>query len=239
MVKIEQGDLLITGKAKAVYATSDPEVIWLHHLDQATALNGKKKSKIVGKAYYTNAISSFLFTYLSQHHVPNHFIQQLSDTDSLVKRLEMIKVEIVTRNFAAGSFQRKYDVPQMQPLKPIVQEFYLKNDALDDPSLNASQMIALGLANETEIQAFQQIAQQVNTHLVELFDQIGIDLVDFKIELGYDAQHNLLLADELSPDNMRLVDRQTHQSLDKDVFRQNTGDLTTVYAEILDRLKTI
>ncbi|MDR3241102.1 MAG: phosphoribosylaminoimidazolesuccinocarboxamide synthase [Lactobacillaceae bacterium] len=239
MAKVEKLALLAEGKAKAVYATSDPELLWLHNLDQATALNGKKKESIANKAHYTNAISGLLFEYLKTQNIANHLVERLNDTDSLVQKLTMVPIEIVTRNYASGSFQRKYAVKPMKKLIPPVQEFYLKNDELDDPTLNDSQILALELANEQEIAQFKQIALEVNQALVNIFDQADLTLVDFKIEVGYTSDHKLLLADELSPDNMRIVDKATQMSLDKDVFRKGTGSITEVYEIVLQRLQAV
>ncbi|MDR3190971.1 MAG: phosphoribosylaminoimidazolesuccinocarboxamide synthase [Lactobacillaceae bacterium] len=237
MSKVEQTDLIIEGKAKAIYNTTDPALIWVHNLDQATALNGKKKEAIANKAHYTNAISGLLFQYLTEQGIENHFIEQLNDSDVLVKKLKMAPVEVVTRNFASGSFERKYAVEHLKPLTPKVQEFYFKNDELDDPTLNDSQILALDLASAADIQTFRATALQVNEKLVALFAKINIMLVDFKIELGYLPDGRLILADELSPDNMRLVDQTTKESLDKDVFRKGTGEITAVYEIVLSRLQ--
>lgn len=239
MDKIEKRDVIITGKAKAVYHTNQSDLVWVENLNQATAFNGKKKEHIAQKAVYTNRISALLFQYLTQQGVTNHFVQVISERESLVKKLTMAKVEVVTRNFAAGSFVKKYGIQAGQPLTPPVQEFYYKNDALDDPMLNTSQIVALNLATQSDVQTFQTQALAVNQHFQALFLQIGIQLVDFKVEFGYDDAGNILLGDELSPDNMRLIDVQTHESLDKDVFRQGTGDLTTVYAIVLERLQQV
>lgn len=237
MSNIEKRDLIIEGKAKAVYNTTDPALVWVHNLDQATALNGKKKEAITNKAHYTNAISGLLFQYLAEQDIANHFVERLNDTDVLVKKLTMAKVEVVTRNYASGSFERKYAVPHLQELTPKVQEFYYKNDQLDDPSLNDSQILALGLASTSDIATFRSTALAVNEKLTALFAEIGIILVDFKVEYGYQADGSLLLADELSPDNMRLIDATTQVSLDKDVFRQGTGEITDVYEIVLSRLQ--
>lgn len=234
---VEKRALITTGKAKYLYETDDPTLVWLHNLDQATALNGKKKEAIENKAFYTNAISGALFQYLTRQGIDNHFVASLSDTDALVKKLTMAKVEVVTRNFASGSFVTKYGVANMTPLTPTVQEFYYKSDALDDPVLNDSQILALGLASQSDLDTFRAQALAVNQALQTLFDKIGITLVDFKVEFGYTADGTVLLADELSPDNMRLVDKNTHASLDKDVFRKGTGDITAVYDVVLSRLR--
>ncbi|AIG65623.1 phosphoribosylaminoimidazolesuccinocarboxamide synthase [Weissella tructae] len=229
--------LLIRGKAKEVYETSDPHVLWVHNLNQATALNGKQKEEISDKGHYTNAISALLFGYINQKGIPNHFIEQIDECDQLIQALTMFKLEIVTRHYAAGSFAKKFDIEPMSRLVPTVQELYYKSDPLDDPMLNSSQAMALGLVTDTELVRMNDLALQTNAYLRVLFDRVGITLVDSKLEFGKNKQGEIILADELSPDNMRLIDQATGASLDKDVFRKGTGDLRVGYATILERLQ--
>ncbi|WP_072152636.1 phosphoribosylaminoimidazolesuccinocarboxamide synthase [Weissella viridescens] len=235
--EIEQGNLITAGKAKALYETNNPEYIWVHNLDQATALNGKRKEAVADKAYYTNQISRYLFEYLNQKGVPTHYVEALNETDSLVHRLTMLPIEVVTRNYASGHFVSRFDVEPMFLLEPTVLEFYYKSDALDDPFMNDSQILALNLASLESITRIKDLTHQINPLLNQLFDEIGITLVDFKLEFGRNTDDVIVLGDELSPDNMRLVDQTTGDSLDKDVFRQQTGDLTTGYAQVLTRLQ--
>jgi len=233
---VTKGELLAEGKAKAVYATNDAAVLWLHSLDQATALNGKQKAEITDKGRLTTQISQLLFQYLNNQGLQTHFIEALGETDMLVKKLQMLPVEVVIRNYAAGHFATRYNVPMLQPLTPIVQEYYYKNDALDDPALNQSQIFALNLATPAQIAFMDEQALKINDLLQQLFAQIGIQFIDFKIEFGVDGTGMLMLGDELSPDNMRLIDIETGASLDKDVFRQGTGDLREGYRIVLQRL---
>lgn len=224
------------GKAKVVYATSEADTLWLTHKDEATALNGKRKAHIEHKGRYTNQISGYLFRYLKKQGIASHYLATLNDHDSLVKRLTMFPVEVVIRNVAAGHFTSRFAYPAMRPLTPPVQEFYLKADELDDPMINDSQLIALSILTTDQIDEIRQQALHINQLLTQLFASLGITLLDLKLEFGLTRQGKIVLADELSPDNMRLQDQVTHQSLDKDVFRQQKGDLRLGYGLVLDRL---
>lgn len=233
---MQKQTLLYEGKAKQIYSTEDPNILWVHYMDQVTALNGKRKEQVAHKGQLASAISDYLFNYLTENGITNHYIEKLGPVDQLVKRVTILPLEVVVRNLAAGHFVTKYDAKMHQALVPAVHEFYLKNDELDDPFMNDEQIIALKLATENEINQLKKQADVVNQALTKIFKAINIELVDFKLEFGYDQNHNLILADELSPDNMRLLDATTHESLDKDVFRQQTGDMTTGYQLVLDRL---
>ncbi len=230
-------ELLYDGKAKRMYATEDPAVLWVEYTDQATALNGKKKVQIAGKGALNRQISSLLFEELNANGFATHYLQTLDDHTMLVKKCEMVKLEAVVRNFASGSFARKFQTPALMPLTPAVHEFYYKSDALDDPFINDEQAIALGLADAATIAEMHRQSDAVNAYLTARFAGAGIDLVDFKLEFGRLPDGTLILADELSPDNFRLVDQTTGASLDKDVFRKDLGPLTPVYQTVLDRLK--
>ncbi|BDZ31661.1 phosphoribosylaminoimidazole-succinocarboxamide synthase [Lactiplantibacillus brownii] len=239
MTAIEKGDLLYTGKAKEMYATNDPEVLWVQYLDQATALNGKRKVVVDQKGRLNNRISSLIFKDLAQHGIPNHFIDQPSAYVQLVRRVKMIPLETVVRNAASGSFERKFAVPHLTAFATPVLEFFYKSDALDDPFINDSQVAALKIVSADVVAEMKRQARLVNDRLQEIFAAMGIQLVDFKIEFGLTTTGQVLLADEISPDSCRLVDKKTQKSLDKDVFRKNLGDLTTVYQEVLTRLATV
>ncbi|MFC6182318.1 phosphoribosylaminoimidazolesuccinocarboxamide synthase [Lactiplantibacillus daowaiensis] len=239
MTAIVKGDLLYTGKAKEMYTTNDPDILWVAYLDQATALNGKRKVAIDQKGLLNNRISSLIFKDLAKHGIPNHFVQQLSDHVQLVRRVKMIPLETVVRNAASGSFERKFDVDHLTKFATPVMEFFYKSDALDDPFINDSQIEALGVATQNTLTEMRRQALLVNQRLQTIFAEMGVQLVDFKIEFGLTDQGHVLLADEISPDSCRLVDEKTQQSLDKDVFRKNLGDLTTVYQEVLTRLAAV
>ncbi|MFD1421137.1 phosphoribosylaminoimidazolesuccinocarboxamide synthase [Lactiplantibacillus songbeiensis] len=239
MTEFVKGDLLYTGKAKEMYVTNDPEVLWVEYLDQATALNGKRKVAIDQKGLLNNRISSLIFQDLAQHGIENHFIDQLSDHVQLVRRVSMIPLETVVRNAASGSFERKFAVPHLTEFATPVMEFFYKSDQLDDPFINDSQIEALGVATAATLTEMRRQALLVNQRLQTIFGEMNVQLVDFKIEFGMTAAGQVLLADEISPDSCRLVDLTTHESLDKDVFRKNLGDLTTVYQEVLRRLASV
>lgn len=229
--------LLYTGKAKQVFATDDPELLWIDYMDQATALNGKKKVHIDGKGQVNRQISSLLFSELNELGLPTHFVKTLNDDSMLVKKAVMVPLEAVVRNLASGSFERKFQVDHLRPLVPAVHEFYYKSDALDDPFINDEQIMALGYADAATLKAIHALSDQVNDYLRKRFAAVGIQLVDFKLEFGRLADGTLVLADELSPDNFRLVDEASGKSLDKDVFRKNQGPLTPVYQQVLQQLQ--
>lgn len=235
----EKGNLLYTGKAKEMYTTNDPDVLWVEYLDQATALNGKRKVAIDEKGLLNNRISSLIFKDLARHGIANHFIEQLSDHVQIVRRVKMIPLETVVRNAASGSFERKFAVPHLTKFTKPVLEFFYKSDALDDPFINDSQVDALKVADAATVAEMKRQALLVNQRLQAIFAAMNVQLVDFKIEFGLTSDGKVLLADEISPDSCRLVDETTHKSLDKDVFRKNLGDLTTVYQEVLQRLATV
>lgn len=233
---MEKGALLYEGKAKRVYATSDPELLWIEYKDSATAFDGKKKAEIEGKGRLNNLISSIIFTKLQERGIDSHFVRQLSETEQLVKRVEIIPLETVVRNYAAGSISKRLRIPEGEKLRRPIVEFYYKSDALGDPLLTEDHIEILSLASKAEVKLLKEKALKVNQVLSELFRQLGIKLVDFKLEFGRDSQGNILLADEISPDTCRLWDLETGERLDKDVFRRDLGSLTEAYEAILARL---
>ncbi|MFD1429423.1 phosphoribosylaminoimidazolesuccinocarboxamide synthase [Lacticaseibacillus mingshuiensis] len=229
--------LRYTGKAKKMYETDDPDVLWVEYMDQATALNGKKKVHIDGKGAVNRRISAMLFAELTDAGVPTHYLSAPDETTMLVKKATMLPLEAVVRNYVSGSFERKFALTHLMPLTPAVHEFYFKSDALDDPFINDEQIIALKIADAATLKQVHALSDTVNTYLSRRFAAIGIKLVDFKLEFGRLSNGMLVLADELSPDNFRLVDEATGESLDKDVFRKNEGPLTPVYEEVFARLQ--
>jgi phosphoribosylaminoimidazole-succinocarboxamide synthase len=233
---MEKGALLYEGKAKRVYATSDPELLWIEYKDSATAFDGKKKAEIEGKGRLNNLISSIIFTRLRERGIDSHFVQQLSETEQLVKKVEIIPLETVVRTYAAGSISRRLGIPEGEELSRPLVEFYYKSDALGDPLLTEDHIEILDLASREEVELLKTKALQVNAALTELFAELGIKLIDFKLEFGRDSQGNIVLADEISPDTCRLWDLETHERLDKDVFRRDLGSLTEAYEAILARL---
>lgn len=231
--------LLYEGKAKKLFSTDKNQVLWVEYLDQATALNGQRKDSILNKGQLNNQITAKIFDYLRKESIPNHFVEEISKTEQLVEKVEMLPLEIVVRNVAAESFSNRIGVSKGQKLSFPVIEFYYKNDALNDPFINDNHIRLLGIANEEEIEEMKQIALNVNEKLIDLFRQINIRLVDFKIEIGRRDDRSLILADEISPDTCRLWDVETNEHLDKDVYRKKLGDLVSVYQEVLDRLNQI
>lgn len=233
---MEKGALLYEGKAKRIYETNDPELLWIEYKDSATAFDGKKKAEIEGKGRLNNLISSIIFTKLQERGIDSHFVRQLSETEQLVKKVEIIPLETVVRNYAAGSISKRLRIPEGEKLRRPIVEFYYKSDALGDPLLTEDHIEILDLASKEEVELLKTKALEVNKVLTELFAELGVKLIDFKLEFGRDSQGNVLLADEISPDTCRLWDMETNEKLDKDVFRRDLGSLTEAYEAILARL---
>ena len=229
---MEKKELLYEGKAKKIYLTSDENLIWIEYLDQATALNGARKDQISGKGELNNQITSAIFRYLTQRGIKNHFIEQLA------KKVQIIPLEVVIRNIAAGSFSKRLGVPEGKEfIKPII-EFYYKDDQLDDPFINEEHIYFLQLAKPEEISELKAQALAINEILTELFAKVGLVLVDFKLEFGR-SNGQILLADEVTPDTCRLWDERTNEHMDKDVYRRDLGDLIPVYQEVYNRLSEL
>ncbi|WP_105128654.1 phosphoribosylaminoimidazolesuccinocarboxamide synthase [Streptococcus suis] len=231
-------DLLYSGKAKDIYATVDSEQIVAVYKDQATAFNGGKKEQISGKGRLNNLISSLIFEKLNVAGVRTHFIKRLSDTEQLNKKVEIIPLEVVLRNVTAGSFSKRFGVEEGIDLSTPIVEFYYKKDELDDPFINDEHIAFLNLASSEEIAYIKEETRRINGFLKDLFAQIGLTLVDFKLEFGIDSSGQILLADEFSPDNCRLWDADGNH-LDKDVFRRGLGELTEVYEVVLAKLQEV
>lgn len=232
-------ELLYQGKAKHVYFTNEPNKLVLSYKDQATAFNGKKKEIVTGKGRFNNLISAKIFDYLTKQNIPNHFIKSLNETEQLVEKTTIIPLEVVVRNLATGSIVKRLGMKERTVFQPALVELYYKNDALDDPIINDQHAILLTNTTKEEIELIKGYALKINQLLRPYFEQIGVQLVDFKLEFGRNQNGEIILADEVSPDTCRLWDLKTKTSLDKDVFRQGTGDLITVYQEILNRLGEI
>ena len=234
---VEKGTLIYEGKAKQLFQTDDPAIIWVEYLNQATALNGAKKDQISGKGELNNQITGLIFDFLKSKGITNHYIKQLSETEQLIQNVEIIPLEVVVRNIAAGSFSKRLAIPEGTPLKSPIVEFYYKNDELDDPMVIDAHILTLELATAEELTQLRQKALAVGEALTELFDSIDITLVDFKLEFGRQKDGSILLADEVSPDTCRLWDKQTNEHLDKDIYRRDLGDIIPVYQEVLNRLE--
>lgn len=228
-------DQLYEGKAKKVFKTEDPDVLIVDYKDDATAFNGVKKGTIVGKGAINNRMTNFLFKRLEKEGVPTHFIEELSDRETAVKAVEIVPLEVIVRNVAAGSFSKKLAIEEGTQLKQPTLEFSYKNDELGDPFINSYYALGLGLATQEEIDAITKYAFKVNEVLIDYFKNIGIRLIDFKIEFGrYKGQ--IILADEISPDTCRLWDINTNEKLDKDRFRRDLGNVEDAYQEVFKRL---
>ncbi|EMB78189.1 phosphoribosylaminoimidazole-succinocarboxamide synthase [Streptococcus mutans 5SM3] len=231
-------ELIYLGKAKDILTTEDENVIIAQYKDQATALNGVKKEQIAGKGQLNNQISSLIFQKLNAAGVATHFIKKISKTEQLNKKVKIIPLEVVLRNVTAGSFSKRFGVKEgIQLEKPIV-EFYYKNDDLDDPFINDEHVKFLKLANDEDIAYIKAETRRINKLLSDWFHQIGLKLIDFKLEFGFDKDGKIILADEFSPDNCRLWDAQGHH-MDKDVFRRGLGELTDVYEVVWEKLQEL
>lgn len=233
---MEKKELLYEGKAKRVYCTDDPEKLIVSYKDDATAFNGLKKGSIAGKGIVNNRMSNLLMSRLEQAGIPTHFIEELNERETLVRRVSIVPLEVVVRNISAGSFSRLYGVEEgIRFAKPVI-EFCYKNDALKDPLICSSAAEALGLASDEEIMSIKSYAQRVNIWLQQFWNKRGVTLVDFKLEFGRTADGLLILADEISPDTCRLWDSSTQEKLDKDRFRRDLGKVEEAYQEIMRRV---
>jgi phosphoribosylaminoimidazole-succinocarboxamide synthase len=233
---MEKQQLLYEGKAKKVYSTEDSTLCIFEYKDDATAFNGQKKGSFEGKGIINNRMANFIFRLLEKDGVKTHLVEELNDRDTLVKKVDIIPLEVIVRNVAAGSFSKRYGVEEGTPFTAPTLEFSYKNDELGDPLINDYQAIALGITNRDEIEEISKIAFKVNESLKKIFINIGIKLIDFKIELGKTAEGEIVLADEISPDTCRLWDAETNKKLDKDRFRRDLGEFGEVYHEVWARL---
>ena len=233
---MEKGRLLYEGKAKQLFETEDENILFVSYKDSATAFNGEKKENIDGKGILNNKITTILFEQLKSQGIESHFVEQISDHEQLVRKVDIIPLEVVVRNIAAGSLSKRLGIKEGTPLNHTIVEFYYKDDELGDPLLTNAHIELLALATPEEIDTLQSKALKVNQVLQPIFKEIGVTLIDFKLEFGKTANGEILLADEISPDTCRLWDDKTNNKLDKDVFRRNLGSLTEVYEIILSRL---
>ncbi len=233
---MQKKELIYEGKAKKVYRTSDPETYIVSYKDDATAFNGLKKGTIVGKGVVNNRMSNFMFRLLEQQGIPTHFIEELNDRETAVKKVTIIPLEVIVRNVAAGSLSKRLGLPEGTPLKSPVLEFSYKNDALGDPMVNEYHILAMELATKEELEQIAQMSFRINQVMVDFFKTVNVDLIDFKLEFGKTDDGTILLADEISPDTCRLWDSVTHEKLDKDRFRRDMGGVEEAYEEMMRRL---
>lgn len=232
-----KGEQLYEGKAKKVFATEDPELLIVSYKDDATAFNGLKKGTIAGKGVINNRMSNALMQYLSERGIPTHFVQEINERETIVKKVTIIPLEVIVRNIAAGSFAKNYGVEEGTPLANPTIEFSYKNDALGDPLMNEYHATALGLATEKEIQTIKDYSFRINKELQSFWTTCKVTLVDFKLEFGRLSDGTVVLADEISPDTCRLWDAESGEKLDKDRFRRDLGGVEEAYQEIMSRLQ--
>ncbi len=233
---MEKKNQLYEGKAKKVFETDNPEMLIVSYKDDATAFNGLKKGTIAGKGVINNKMSNLLMQRLEAQGVPTHFVEELNERETLVKKVKILPLEVIIRNIAAGSFSKHYGVPEGKVFETPTIEFSYKNDELGDPLCNGYHAVALGLCSEEEIETVKSYAFKINDLLKAFWSECGVTLVDFKIEFGRLSDGTIVLADEISPDTCRLWDSKTGEKLDKDRFRRDLGGVEDAYTEVMKRL---
>ena len=234
---MEKGLQLYEGKAKKVFAAEDPDLLIVYYKDDATAFNGLKRGTIAGKGIINNRMSNALMMLLEKHGIPTHYVRELGERETLVKKAEIIPLEVIVRNISAGSFAKRYGVEEGIAFEQPTVEFSYKNDALGDPLLNDSHALALRLASREELEKIRAYSLRINEVLRQFWNTRGVTLVDFKLEFGRLGDGSIVLADEISPDTCRLWDSKTGEKLDKDRFRRDLGGVEEAYREIMDRLE--
>ena len=233
---MEKKEQLYEGKAKKVFATDDPNLVIVSYKDDATAFNGEKKGTIAGKGAINNVMSNHMFQLLEQQGVPTHFVEQLSDRETVVKKVSIVPLEVIVRNISAGSFAKRYGVKEGIVFDEPTFELSYKNDDLGDPLMNDYHAIALKLATREEIELIKSMTFKINEVMKQYFDTLNVTLVDFKLEFGKTADGQIVLADEISPDTCRLWDKTTGEKLDKDRFRRDMGGVEDAYQEVMRRI---
>ena len=233
---MEKKEQLYEGKAKKVFATDDPNLVIVDYKDDATAFNGLKKGSIAGKGVINNVMSNHMFQLLEKQGVPTHFVEQLSERETLVKKVSIVPLEVIIRNISAGSFAKRFGVEEGIVFDEPTIEFSYKNDDLGDPLMIAYHAVALKAATREEIETIKSMAFKVNEVMKQYFDSLNVILVDFKLEFGKTADGKIVLADEISPDTCRLWDKTTKEKLDKDRFRRDLGGVEEAYQEIMKRV---
>ncbi len=233
---MEKKEMLYEGKAKKVYKTDDENLYIVDYKDDATAFNGLKKGQISGKGVINNKMSNFLMKIMEKNGIPTHFVEELSDRETLVKKVSIVPLEVIVRNIAAGSFSKRLGVEEGSALKTTILEYCYKDDALGDPLINDYHALALGIATKEDLDTISSMTFKINDILKAYFKSINIELVDFKIEFGRTPDGQIILADEISPDTCRLWDADTHEKLDKDRFRRDLGNVEDAYQEVFKRL---
>jgi phosphoribosylaminoimidazole-succinocarboxamide synthase len=232
---MEKREQIYEGKAKKVFATDDADYCIVSYKDDATAFNGEKKGTISGKGVVNNRMSNLICKLLESKGIKTHFVEELNDRETLVRKVEIVPLEVIVRNTAAGSFSKRFGVEEGKKLLNPTLEYCLKDDSLGDPMINDLQILAIGAATEAELETISGMTMSINSILCEFFKTIGIELIDFKIEFGR-FHDEIILADEISPDTCRFWDIETHQKLDKDRFRRDMGGVEEAYQEVFKRL---
>lgn len=233
---MEVKEMLYEGKAKKVYKTDDPDIYMVQYKDDATAFNGQKKGTIADKGIVNNRMANAMMAYLETKGIPTHLVKELNDRETLVKRVEIVPLEVIIRNVTAGSFAKRFGVEEGIQLANPTLEFCYKKDELNDPMINDYQITALNLATKEELAVISDLAFKINDAMIERFKAAGIRLVDFKIEFGRLDDGTIILADEISPDTCRLWDIETNEKLDKDRFRRDLGGEVEAYQEVFRRM---
>lgn len=233
---MEKRELLYEGKAKKVFATDDPGLVIVSYKDDATAFNGLKKGTIQGKGVVNNRMTNRLMQLLEAQGVPTHYVRELSDRETLVRRVRIVPLEVIVRNVAAGSLSKRLGLPEGTPMAKTVLEYCYKDDELGDPMVNEYHIAAMGWASETELARIRDLSLTVNRALTDIFRDMNVELIDFKLEFGRTPEGDIVLADEISPDTCRFWDATTHEKLDKDRFRRDLGDAEGAYREMSRRL---
>lgn len=233
---MEKSTQMYEGKAKKVYATANPDYCIVSYKDDATAFNGLKKGTILGKGAINNRVTNHLMRLLEKEGVPTHLVEELNDRETLVRRVQIVPLEVIVRNIAAGSLSKRLGIPEGEKLGSTVLEYCYKDDALGDPMVNEYHILAMGWATKEEMEKIAAYSFKINDVLTEYLKEAGIELIDFKLEFGRTKDGQIVLADEISPDTCRFWDVKTHEKLDKDRFRRDLGGVEDAYQEILRRL---
>ena len=233
---MQKKEMLYEGKAKKVYATENPEMYIVSYKDDATAFNGLKKGTIAGKGVINNRVTNYMMKMLEENGIPTHLVEELSDRETLVKKVQIVPLEVIIRNISAGSFAKRYGVEEGIVFDAPTIEFSYKNDDLGDPLINEYHALALKLATREEIETIKAMAFKANALMKDFFLKINIELVDFKLEFGRTSDGTIVLADEISPDTCRFWDVRTHEKLDKDRFRRDLGNVEGAYQEMMRRI---
>lgn len=235
-MNIEKREQLYEGKAKKVYATDDPNLCIVSYKDDATAFNGKKKGTISGKGAINNRVTNYMMQMLEKEGIPTHYVEEINDRETIVKKVKIVPLEVIVRNIAAGSFSKRFGVPEGTGLLCPTLEYCYKSDELDDPMVNDYHVLACGWASKEDLDTISGYAFKINRIMKDFFLKLNIELVDFKLEFGKLDDGTIVLADEISPDTCRFWDAATHEKLDKDRFRRDLGNVEGAYQEILKRI---